>query len=132
MGFSYAKKNRPEDDNFLRVIKIKEMKEGFSENSEKAKTNHPKKVIINNGDILLSWSASLEVILWTKSEGALNQHIFNVTSEKYPKTFFFYQLKNYLYHLKMMAEARKTTMGHINKEHLEQSRIAIPPMPLIN
>jgi len=27
----------------------------------------------------------------------------------------------------MMAENRKTTMGHITKEHLQQSKIAIPP-----
>ena len=27
----------------------------------------------------------------------------------------------------MMAANRKTTMGHITQEHLEQSRIAIPP-----
>ena len=26
-----------------------------------------------------------------------------------------------------MAEARKTTMGHITTDHLNQSRIAIPP-----
>ena len=31
----------------------------------------------------------------------------------------------------MMAERRKTTMGHITQEHLKESRIVIPPMDLI-
>ena len=30
----------------------------------------------------------------------------------------------------MMAENRKTTMGHITQEHLQQSRIIIPPTEL--
>jgi type I restriction enzyme, S subunit len=30
----------------------------------------------------------------------------------------------------MMAKNRKTTMGHITQEHLEQSRICIPPKDL--
>ncbi len=32
----------------------------------------------------------------------------------------------------MMAELRKTTMGHITQDHLRESRIAIPPKELIN
>lgn len=30
-----------------------------------------------------------------------------------------------------MLEIEKTTMGHITKEHLQQSRISIPPIELI-
>ncbi|EKE05318.1 MAG: hypothetical protein ACD_19C00358G0001 [uncultured bacterium] len=30
----------------------------------------------------------------------------------------------------MLAENRKTTMGHITQEHLQQSRIALPPKEL--
>lgn len=31
----------------------------------------------------------------------------------------------------MIAELRKTTMGHITQDHLNQSRIVIPPNKLI-
>ena len=31
----------------------------------------------------------------------------------------------------MMAENRKTTMGHITQEHLIQSRIVLPPQQII-
>jgi type I restriction enzyme S subunit len=80
--------------------------------------------------VLFSWSASLEVQIWAGGKGALNQHIFKVTSEKYPKSFYYYQLVRYLQHFKMMAENRKTTMGHITQDHLEQSRIVLPPKEL--
>lgn len=125
-----CQKYRPTGADFFRVIKIREMNEGFSSNTEFVGTDIPEKAIIENGDVLFSWSASLDVKLWTGGKGALNQHIFKVTSNNYPKSFYFYQLINYLQHFKMMAENRKTTMGHITQEHLKQSRIAIPPKEL--
>ena len=121
-----CQKFRPTGSESLRVIKIREMHEGFSENSELTRPDIPQKAIIENGDVLFSWSASLEVQIWSGGKGALNQHIFKVTSDKYPKSFYYYQLINYLTHFKMMSENRKTTMGHITQEHLQQSRIALP------
>ena len=123
-----CQKFRPNGAGFLRVIKIREMNEGFSSNTELVRTDIPAKAIIENGDVLFSWSASLDVKIWTGGKGALNQHIFKITSNNYPKSFYFYQLLNYLQHFKMMAENRKTTMGHITQEHLKQSRIVIPPI----
>ncbi|HTB99718.1 MAG TPA: restriction endonuclease subunit S [Ferruginibacter sp.] len=125
-----CQKFRPTGSGCLRVIKIKEMHEGFSSETEFVRDDIPPKVIIEDGDILFSWSASLEVQIWTGGKGALNQHIFKVTSEKYPKSFYYFQLVNYIEHFKMMAENRKTTMGHITQDHLEQSRIVLPPQKL--
>ena len=122
---------RPTGDESLRVIKIKEMNEGFSKNTELVRADVPSKIIVENGDILFSWSASLDVIMWAGGRGALNQHIFKVTSTKYPKFFYYFELLNYLSHFKMMAENRKTTMGHITQEHLQQSRILIPPIHIL-
>ncbi len=118
------------DEDFLRVIKIKEMRDGFTDNSETVTPEVPEKVVVNDGDILFSWSASLEVMIWAGGKGALNQHIFKVTSQKYPRSYCYFTLMNYLQHFKMLADLRKTTMGHITREHLEQSRIAIPPKDL--
>ena len=46
-------------------------------------------------------------------------------------SFYFFELKNYLQHFKMMAELRKTTMGHITINHLKDSYISIPTIVLI-
>jgi len=125
-----CQKFRPIGDGILRVIKIKEMHDGFSEGTEHVRSDIPPKAIIEDGDILFSWSASLEVQIWAGGRAALNQHIFKVASQQYPKSFYYHQLLDYLRHFKMMAENRKTTMGHITQEHLEQSRIALPPKKL--
>ncbi len=125
-----CQKFRPVGNDILRVIKIKEMRDGFTSESEVVRPDIPKKAIIENGDVLFSWSASLEVQIWSGGKGALNQHIFKVTSKKYPKSFYFYQLMNYLQHFKMMADNRRTTMGHITQDHLKQSRIVLPPIDL--
>jgi type I restriction enzyme S subunit len=122
-----CQKYPPTSDDFLPVIKIKEMRDGFTSSTERVTSDVPEKVIVHDGDVLFSWSASLEVMLWTGGTGALNQHIFKVTSEVFPRSYYYFTLQGYLAHFKMLADLRKTTMGHITRDHLEQSRIAIPP-----
>lgn len=126
-----CQKFRPTNEEFLPVIKIREMRDGFTEGTEKVKADIPEKLIVNNGDVLFSWSASLEVMIWTGGKGGLNQHIFKVTSRKYPRSFYYFQLIWYLQHFKMIAELRKTTMGHITQDHLKQSRIVVPPIDVV-
>lgn len=111
----------------LPVIKIREMHDGVTADTEFVKSDIPEKVIVNPGDLLFSWSASLEVMMWNGVKGGLNQHIFKVTPKEYFSLYYVYfQLKDYIGNFKRMAEARKTTMGHITTDHLNQSRIAIP------
>ena len=123
-----CQKYRPTDNDKLPVIKIKEMHDGLSADTEWVKADIPDDVKVFDGDVLFSWSASLEVMLWAYGNGGLNQHIFKVTSKNgYPRSFYFYQLIHYVGVFKQIAEARKTTMGHITQDHLRQSTIAIPP-----
>ena len=123
-----CQKFRPKDDEVpLPVIKIREMHDGISVDTEKVTSNIPESVKVYNGDVLFSWSASLEVMLWAYGLGGLNQHIFKVTSANdFPKSFYYFQLLDYIDVFKKVAEARKTTMGHITQDHLQQSTIAIP------
>lgn len=74
-----CQKYRPnENESSLPVIKIREMHEGISVDSERVKADLPQNNIVNTGDILFSWSASLEVQRWAGTTGGLNQHIFKV------------------------------------------------------
>ena len=69
------------------------MHEGISADTEKVTPNIPESVKVYNGDVLFSWSASLEVMLWAYGLGGLNQHIFKVTSANdFPKSFYYFQL----------------------------------------
>jgi type I restriction enzyme S subunit len=124
---------RPQDnEKYLPVIKIKEMHDGITTETERVSENIPNKYKIYDGDILFSWSATLEVMLWCNGNGGLNQHIFKVNPKDYfSKEYVLQQLDSYIVNFQKQAESRKTTMGHITSEHINQSRIAIPPKEVI-
>ncbi len=128
-----CQKYRPiEADKYLKVIKIREMRDGFTSNTERVRDDLSNDIIINDGDILFSWSASLIVQIWAGGKGALNQHIFKVTSDSYPRSLVYFETLEYLKYFQRVAELRKTTMGHITKEHLVASRICVPPKNKLN
>ena len=119
---------RPKDgETSLPVIKIREMHDGINSDTERVSTNIPAKHRIKDGDLLFSWSASLETMIWCGGEGGLNQHIFKVTPlGEYSVEYVYRQLVSYIATFAKMAEARKTTMGHITADHIKQSRIVLP------
>lgn len=125
-GLALQKFPPKNETDYLPVIKIKELKQGLSESSDKASTDIDKRYIIEDGDILFSWSGSLEVVMWCNGKGALNQHLFKVSSEKYPKWFYYYWVKEYLSIFQATAADKATTMGHIQRRHLTESLINVP------
>ena len=128
-----CQKHRPIKNNQrLLVIKIREMHNGFTSETEWVRDDIPQKYVIEDGDILFSWSATLETIIWTGGQGALNQHIFKVSEKNCAKYYVFMQLAEYVKNFVAMAEARKTTMGHITSDHLNQSRIVLPCTKVID
>lgn len=126
-----CQKYRPiNKDNILPVIKIVEMHNGITSNTEYVRDDIPLKNIIDTGDILFSWSASLEVTLWKGKKAGLNQHIFKVVPKFYPKYYIYMQLSAYIINFIKIAETRKTTMGHITIDHLKQSKILLSNIKL--
>ena len=122
-----------ESEKSLPVIKIREMNEGITADTEKVSASIPGKYRIYAGDILFSWSASLEIKIWAGETGGLNQHIFKVIPKGYfSKGYVYQQLSAYLVNFQKMAESRKTTMGHITSDHIKQSRILIPLKEIIS
>lgn len=122
----------PESDyEFLPVIKIKELRQKDTSNSDKASINIPEKYIIEDGDVLFSWSGSLMIDFWTNGKGALNQHLFKVTSKKYPKWYYYLWTKHHLTEFISIAESKATTMGHIQRQHLTNARVLVPPEDII-
>lgn len=132
-GLACQKYRAENADDFYNVIKIKEINNGINTDTEKCSKNIPDKYIINNGDLLFSWSASLIVKFWYDGIGALNQHIFKVIPKSESLTEYTYQVLNeYVSVFKTIANARKTTMGHITTDHISQSVIVIPDEEILN
>lgn len=110
----------------LPVLKIKELRSGFTENSDWATSDVPSEYIVENGDVIFSWSGSLLVKIWDGGKCVLNQHLFKVTSKTYPKWFYYFWTKYYLEKFIAIAESKATTMGHIKRKDLSTSMVLVP------
>ena len=83
------------------------------------------RVFVQEGDLLFSWSATIDSFIWTGGPGWLNQHIFKVTpSGEAHKGFLFYVIKHIAPKLAEF-DAHGSTMRHIKKESLGE-RIFVP------
>lgn len=83
------------------------------------------------GDLLFSWSGSLDVYRWYRSESLVNQHIFKVICDNYPQWFVHFHLQEAMSFFQGVAADKATTMGHIKREHLSQPDVALPPVDLL-
>ena len=117
----------PSDDAWLPVIKIAQLRKGDTVGADRAGRSIKPEYVIQSGDVLFSWSGSLEVEVWCGGEGALNQHLFKVSSETYPKWFYYLWTKHHLAHFRQVAASKATTMGHIQRAHLTQALVVAPP-----
>ena len=111
----------------LPVLKIKELGQGFcGTDSDRCSCNIKDECKIHNGDVIFSWSGTLLVDVWCGGDCGLNQHLFKVTSNDYPKWFYYYWTKYHLQEFIHIAKDKAVTMGHIKRGHLEEALVAIP------
>lgn len=126
-GLAMQKFRPAENEKGLPVLKIKELRQGFCDsNSELCSLNVKNEYIVNDGDVIFSWSGSLLVDFWCGGKCGLNQHLFKVTSKNFDKWFYFLWTKHYLEHFAFIAADKATTMGHIKREELEKAKVIIP------
>lgn len=115
----------------LPVIKISQLRAGTPEGADRANTSVPHEYVIDDGDLIFSWSGSLLVDLWCGGRGALNQHLFKVTSTTCPKWFCLLWLRHHLPEFQGIAADKATTMGHIRRHHLTEALVLVPPDELL-
>jgi type I restriction enzyme S subunit len=83
------------------------------------------KFLVQDGDLLISWSATLGAYIYKGREAVLNQHIFKVTS-RIDKKFLFYLVTAYIRQLEKRIHG--TGMQHITKSKFESFEIPLPPL----
>lgn len=126
-GLAMQKFRPADDESGLPVLKIKELRQGSCDaSSELCSPNIKPEYIIHDGDVIFSWSGSLLVDLWCGGTCGLNQHLFKVTSEKYPKWFYYAWTAHHLARFVAIAADKATTMGHIKREELAKAEVIIP------
>jgi type I restriction enzyme S subunit len=114
----------------LPVIKIAQLRSGVTGGADRATNDLDSAYIVADGDILFSWSGSLECVLWAGGPGALNQHLFKVSSTEYPRWLCYFAIHHHLNDFRRIAAAKATTMGHIQRHHLSDAKLAVPPRPM--
>lgn len=84
------------------------------------------KYIVKKGDVLVSWSATIEVFLWDDEDALLNQHIFKVEFDysKVIKEYFIFALQTTIRDLTKFAHG--STMKHIVKSDFDNHIIPLP------
>jgi type I restriction enzyme S subunit len=120
-----------DDGSILPVIKIAQLRAGNSAGADLASGHIDPKFVISDGDILFSWSGTLEIEHWAGGPGALNQHLFKVIGKTVPDWFMFSSSRSHLPEFRKIASGKATTMGHIQRAHLDEAKVAVPPVALL-
>lgn len=122
---------KPEDwcENGMKIIRIQNLTDP---NKPYNKTNRivDKKYIVTKGDVLVSWSATIDVFTWEDEDALLNQHIFKVIFDKskVEKSYFIIALKETINELTKFAHG--ATMKHVVKGDFDNHKIPLPPIPV--
>ena len=126
-GLALQKFPPESEDEFLPVIKIAQLRAGNTVGADRASARLKPEYIVHDGDVLFSWSGSLEVEFWCGGDGALNQHLFKVSSAEVPKWFYYLATRHFLHGFREIAAHKATTMGHIQRKHLTEARLLVTP-----
>ena len=124
-GYAFKPEDRGETG--LPIIRIQDLT-GNSYDLGFYDGKYPEKIEINNGDVLISWSASLGVYVWDRGKALLNQHIFKVEFDKkqIDKNFFVYAVRRKLD--EMVSKTHGATMKHIIKKDFDATLIPCPSL----
>lgn len=108
------------------VIRIAELNSGIGSSTVYNNIEAPDNKTARVGDILMSWSGTLGVYVWTLDEAIINQHIFKVLPKEYPSWLVFDRLNSVISEFRAIAADKATTMGHIRRDHLTSTLVEIP------
>ena len=125
----YAFKPSDWSDVGLPIIRIQDLTGNNYETNFYSGEYDPK-YEINDGDILISWSASLGIYKWNSGKAVLNQHIFKVVFDKLQidKNYYFYAVEYLLDD--MTKETHGSTMKHITKPRFDNTFFPYPPIQI--
>ena len=127
-GLAMQKYRPIEGEKGLPVLKIKELGQGNTDVSSElcSPSLIGEKYIIDDGDIIFSWSGTLMVKVWCGGKCGLNQHLFVVEPKDYPHWFAYQWTKHHLDNFIHIAKDKAVTMGHIKRGELDKAKVVVP------
>lgn len=127
-GLAMQKYRPIEGEAGLPVLRIKELGQGNTDDSSElcSPSLIGEKYIIDDGDIIFSWSGTLMVKVWCGGKCGLNQHLFVVKPNDYPHWFAYQWTKHHLDNFIHIAKDKAVTMGHIKRGELDKAKVVVP------
>lgn len=110
----------------LPVIRIKQLLDGNSE-VDYTDISVPEKNLIQDGDLIFSWSGTLASRFWNRGPAVLNQHLFRVTPNEGSDLGWVHLALDHAIE-DLLTKTHGTTMKHITKKVLESHQVARPPL----
>lgn len=116
------------------IIKIAELKNGITAQTDRTQMDFDKSVHLSKGDMVFSWSGnpetSLDVFWYDLEDGWLNQHIFKITpNENVDRLYLFYLLKYLKPRFVTIATNKQTTgLGHITVQDMKRIMVDLPDL----
>lgn len=103
------------------VIRIAELNSGLGASTVYNDIDVAGQYLARPGDLLFAWSGSLTLHRWFRPEGIINQHIFKVIPNPLVPTWLINELLIVkLDDFRRIAADKATTMGHIQRHHLDE------------
>ena len=102
------------------VVRIAELNSGIGNSTVYNDLEVDNRHLARPGDILFAWSGSLTVQRWFRPEAIINQHIFKVIPARLSPWVVKGALDRKLAEFRSIAADKATTMGHIQRRHLDE------------
>ncbi len=111
----------------LKIIRIQNLNNPLA-NYNQTEKEVANKYLVNKGDILIAWSASLGVYEWKQEKALLNQHIFKVEfiSDDILKHYFKYIVQ--LAFDELLYKMRGVGLKHLTKKQLDDYEFNLPEL----
>lgn len=114
------------------VVRIAELNSGLGGSTVYNDIEVSNDHVARPGDLLFAWSGSLTVARWFRPEAIVNQHIFKVIPiDGYPMWLVNQAIRTKLAEFKAIAADKATTMGHIQRRHLDEA-VVVPSKEAID
>jgi type I restriction enzyme S subunit len=109
------------------ILRIKELNDGITYGTVWSDIAAADENVARTDDLLFAWSGSLDVYRWDGPEALINQHIFKVMPKAdFPLWLVEHWVKSQLDEFRSIAREKATTMGHIQRRHLDEATVRVP------
>lgn len=110
------------------ILRIKELRAGVTADTPRTDAPVRETHEVASGDLLFSWSGTLLTTRWCGEPAVLNQHVFRVDPlPGLSRWFVEAWIERHLDPFRAIAADKATTMGHIQRHHLSEALVALPP-----